>query len=434
MGLLSSILPIAGSVVGNMIAPGIGGQIGGMLGGAIGGASSSSPNNLTTTSQNKVDPRMDAMLWGKDGSTGLLDTYKGYLNQPQSAALQGYGKAAGDYLSNYGAGAMQQIGGAATNAMTGTGASLASLPAYAQGNMVQAPNQNNIDLTGSYHNLLSGGDTTALNNAMNSAVNATNAGFKTNQDNVTNSLMRTVLPSIRSNSVLAGQYGGSRQGIAEGNAISDYTNQLTNANTQLGAVNSANTTAQAANAYQQGQDRALAATQGLGAQQYNVAGQNAATKNAAEFMNVGNSFDASKFNANATNAMDAQNKSAGIAGAGLLGGLLGQNYNTAQNADNYQINRAQQVNGLLSPYLGANQSQTNSQPLYQNTAGNVLGGALMGNQLAGMFNGNTGFNGIRNQDNYGANIGNANVFNTPSSVSGYTPQTSMPINLSGLLG
>lgn len=431
MGLLSSIAGVALPAIGNFIAPGIGGAIGGAAAGLLSGKDS--PQSLTTTSQNKLDPRADSMLWGADGKSGLLNQYQGYLNQPQSAALQGYGKAAGDYLSNYGSGAMQQIGGAATNAMTGTGAALASLPAYAVGNQINAPSQNNIDLTGSYKNLLSGGDTTALNNAMNSAVNATNAGFKTNQDSVTNSLMRTVLPGIRSNSVLAGQYGGSRQGIAEGNAISDYTNQLTNANTQLGAMNSANTTAQAANAYQQGQDRALAATQGLGAQQYNVAAQNAATKNAAEFMNVGNSFDASKFNANATNAMDAQNKSAGIAGAGLLGGLLGQNYNTAQNADNYQINRATQVNGLLAPYLGMNQSQTNSQPLYQNQAGNVLGGALMGNQLAGMFNGNTGFNGIRNNDNYGQNIGNANVFNVPGSVGSVTPGQ-MPINLSGLLG
>lgn len=419
MGLLSSLLPIAGSVVGNMIAPGIGGQIGGMLGGAIGGSGSSSAGNLTTTSQNKMDPRADNMLWGSDGKSGLLSQYQGYLNQPQSAALQGYGKAAGDYLNNYGAGNMQQIQGAATNAMTGTGAALASLPAYAVGNQIQAPNQNNIDLTSSYQNLLSGGDQTALNNAMNSAVNATNAGFKTNQDNVTNSLMRTVLPSIRSNSVLAGQYGGSRQGIAEGNAISDYTNQLTNANSQLAATNSANTTAQAANAYQQGQDRALAATQGLGAQQYNVAGQNAATKNAAEFMNVGNSFDASKFNASTTNAMDAQNKSSALAGAGLLGNLSNNAYNVANNADNYQINRAQQVNGLLSPYLGMNQSQTNSQPLYQNQAGNALGGALLGGQLAGMFGGGSG---------------GTSVFNTSPSVGDMTSAISgqqLPINTSG---
>jgi hypothetical protein len=37
MGLLKSLAPIAGAVVGNMIAPGIGGQIGGALGGAIAG-------------------------------------------------------------------------------------------------------------------------------------------------------------------------------------------------------------------------------------------------------------------------------------------------------------------------------------------------------------------------------------------------------------
>src|SRR6478736_5842545 len=229
MGLLSSLAGVALPAIGNFIAPGIGGAIGGAVGGLLSGKDT--PSNLTSTNQQKLDPRADAMLWGKDGSGGLLNQYQNLMNQPQSAALQNYGKSAGDYLNNYGAGAMQQVQGAATNAMTGTGPALASLPAYAVGNQVNAPSQNNIDLTSSYQNLLGGGDQTALNNAMNSAVNATNAGFKTNQDNVTNSLMRTVLPSIRSNSVLAGQYGGSRQGVAEGNAISDYTNQLTNANT-----------------------------------------------------------------------------------------------------------------------------------------------------------------------------------------------------------
>lgn len=421
MGLLSGILSAAAPIAGTFFGGPLGGAIGGAVGGLLG--SSNTPSSLTATSQNKIDPRMDAMLWGKDGSSGLLNKYQSYLDQPQSPALQNYGNAAGDYLNNYGAGAMQQIQGAATNAMTGTGPALADLKGYAVGSQVQAPNQNNIDLTGSYHNLLGGGDTTALNNSMNAAVNATNAGFKTNQDNVTNSLMRNVLPSIRSNSVLAGQYGGSRQGIAEGNAISDYTNQLTNANTQLGATNSANTTAQAANAYQQGQDRALAATQGLGAQQYGVAQQNSANEMAAQMQNVNNLWDASKTNAAMTNQVNAQDKSTGLAGAGVLGGLMNQNYGTAQNANNAGINRATQVNGLLAPYLGANSSNTNSQPLYQNTAGNMLGGALMGSQMSGLLGGGTtDYNAIRNGDgisgllrSFGGN-GNAGVFNAPSSV------------------
>jgi hypothetical protein len=408
MGLLSSIAQFALPAVGNLIAPGIGGAIGGGLAGMLG--SRDTPSSMTATNTQKIDPRMDAMLWGKDGSNGLLGQYQSYLNQPQSAALQNYGKTAGDYLTNFGAGNQQQLQGAATGLIGGNSAALASLPAYAVGNQVKAPGQNNIDLTGSYQNLLGGGNTAALNKSLQSAVDLTNASFQKNQTDLTNNLTRNVLPQIRGGAIAAGQYGSSRQGIAEGNALSDYTNQLTNANTTLGLANSANTTAQQAQAYQQGQDRALAATQGLGAQQYGAASQNANTANQAEFMNVGNSFDASKFNAGTVNAVNAQNNSAALGGAGLLSGLTNQAYGVATNADNYGINRATQVNGLLAPYLGANSSSSSTQPVFQNTGSNVLGGALLGGQLSGLLGGMRGgtstFNVPSSVDNMAATIGN----------------------------
>jgi hypothetical protein len=389
MGLLSSLAGIAAPIVGNMIAPGIGGVIGGALGGAISG--SGSPSSLTSTNQNKLDPRIDSMLFGPNGQGGLLSQYQSYLNQPQSQPLQQYGQTAGDYLNNYGASDMGAIRGAATGLMGGNSAPTANIGAYAVGNQVQAPGQNNLNLSGAYDNMINGdaGGNPYLTKSLQSAVDMTNAGFQKNQTDLTNNLMRNVLPSLRSNSVLAGQYGGSRQGIAEGNALSDFTNQLTNANLQLGLANSANTTGQQANAFNQGQDRALAAMQGLGAQQYGVAGQNAATKNAAEFMNVGNVQQNGLANQQAQLQTNAQNNSAALGGAGLLGGLGGAAYGTATNSQNYGINRAGQVNGLLAPYLGANSSSTMSQPLFQNVGGNVLGGAMTGGLLANMFGGGT---------------------------------------------
>jgi hypothetical protein len=402
MGLLSSLAGIAAPIVGNIIAPGIGGAIGGAVGGLLGG--SGQPKSLTATSQQQIDPRMDATLWGKNGSQGLIGKYQSYLDQPQSQALQGYGKTAGDYLSNYGSSDMGAIRNAATGLMDGKAAPNAGggvgVPDVLWNKYVgvDAPKQNNIDLTGSYQNLLSGGNTAALDKSLQSAVNLTNQSFQKNQSNMTDNLLRNVMPSIRSNSVLAGQYGGSRQGVAEGNAISDFTKQLTDSNTTLGMANSANTTAQQAQAYQQGQDRALAATQGLGAQQYGVASQNAALGQASQFANQQAGNNASQFaasqvqNANQFNAglqmqQNQLNNSAALGGAGLLSGLNGLAYGTATNADNYGINRATQVNGLLAPYLGANSSSTNSQPLYQNQAGNALGGALMGGMLTGGSNG-----------------------------------------------
>lgn len=386
-------------------------------------SSKNAAKNTTSTNQQQLDPRMDAMLWGKDGQTGLLDKYQGYLDQPQSQALQGYGKAAGDYLNAYGAQDMGAIHNTANSVIGGNSAALASLPAYAVGNQVQAPGQNNIDLTGSYNSLVNGdpGNNPYLTGAIQKGINQSSNAFGnmvTDAKNATND----VLGSIRGNSVLAGQYGGSRQGLAEGKAIESMNTQLGRAASQFGQNNTDAAVAAQAGAYDADRNRQLSATQGLGAQQYNVASQNAATKNAAEFTNVGNSFDASKFNAGTVNSVNAQNTGAALNGAGLLGNAMNGAYTTATNADNYDINRATQVNGLLAPYLNANSKSTSSQPLYQNTGGNILGGALMGGQLAGMFGGGSGGTG---------------VFNVPSSVDNMAKTIGgqqLPINTSGFGG
>jgi hypothetical protein len=356
------------------------------------GAYASSKNNKDAAkiaSQNNLDPRIDSMLFGSNGQGGLLSQYQSYLNQPQSQPLQQYGQAAGDYLNSHGSADMGAIRNTATGLMQGNSAPQAASPAWAVGNQVQAPGQNNVDLTGSYNRFINGtpGANPYLNQSLNSAVGLTNASYQQNQDSLTNNLTRNVLPSLRSGAIAAGQYGGSRQGIAEGNALSDYTKQLTNANLQLGLANSANTTGQQANAYNADSDRALAATQGLSGQQYATAIQNANTKNQAEFTNVGNVQQNNMANQAAQLQTNAQNNSAALGGAGLLGGLSSSAYGTATNNQNYDINRASQVNGLLTPYLSANSSSTSTQPLYQNTAGNVLGGALLGGQLGNMFGG-----------------------------------------------
>lgn len=378
MGLLSGIAKLAAPIAGNLIAPGIGGAIGGALAGALGGSGASQSGTATSTNQNKLDPRADAMLWGQNGQPGLLGQYQSMLGQQMTPGLQAYSQSQQNYLQGSSPNDTMQMHQAGSNLLGGSAAGV-SVPSYAVGNQVQAPSQNNVNLAPAYQSMIYG-DTGAnpyLNQHLQSAVDLTNAGFQKNQTDLTNNLMRNVLPSIRSNSVLTGQYGGSRQGIAEGNALSDFTNQLTNANTQLGLANSANTTGAQANAFNQGQDRALSAMQGLGAQQYGVAQQNAATKNAAEFMNIGNQFDASKANA-------GLNLAGQQTGAGMLSGLTNTAYNTAMNQDQYNINNALKVNSLLTPYLGMGQTSTTSQPLYQNQTGNMLGGAMLGGAL---FNG-----------------------------------------------
>jgi hypothetical protein len=376
MGLLDGILKIGAPIVGGLLGGPAGAAIGGALGGAFGGGSSQT-GTQTVTNQNKLDPRIDGMLFGQNGQPGMLSQYQSMLNSPQG--LKDYQSAGSDYLSKYAGSDMGQMHDAAGRLLNGNSAALAAIPSYAVGSQIKAPSQNSIDLTPTYQSLLSGGNNAALRDSLKFGTDLTSAQFQKNQTDLTNNLMRNVMPSIRSNSVLAGQYGGSRQGVAEGNALSDYTNQLTNANTQIGLANSANTTGQLANDYQQGQDRALAAAQSLGSQQYSTAAQNAATNNAAEFMNVGNQYDASKFNASTVNGVNGQNNAAMLGGSGLLSGL-GANAAGAANSD---VTRAHDVNGLLTPYLAPTGSSTENRPLYQSTAGNMVGGLMLGNALLG---------------------------------------------------
>lgn len=383
---------------------------------AFGGSKSSDSN---TSSQQKLDPRLDAMLFGKDGSTGLLDQYKGYLNQAPSAALTGYGQTAGNYLDQYGQQDQLGIRNTAANLMQPDGTALTSLPAYAVGGHVDAPSQNATDLSDSYNSLINGtpGANPYLQQSIAGGIAQSTNGFNQMMSDATDNLQRNVLPGIRSNSVLTGQYGGSRQGVAEGNAIGDFSKSMASAANQFGQANTNAATNASLSAYDTDRNRQLAATQGLGAQQYGVASQNTANDMASQFLNVNNLYDATKTNAAATNQMAQVNNSAGLAGAGLLGGLTSSMYGTAQNADNAGINRATQVNGLLSPYLSANQSQTSTQPIYQNTAGNLLGGALGGLSLYNQFNKASG-SGTGSTQFSGANLGSlSDLFGANSSFS-----------------
>lgn len=437
------------SILGAAAAP----VVGSVVGGLFGGKGSSQSGTQTQTTQQQMDPRIQSMLFGDgtDVNKGLLSQYQGYLNNPQSAGTANFGNQAQQLLGSQGNNILGQLQSGASGLLNSNisapqagSAQSAGLQNYTnaqvtpangasviwnKGAQVSAPSQNNTDLTGAYQNFISGqsGNNPYLNSALQAGVDATNAGFNKNVSTTTDAL-NSALGGIRGNSVLAGQYGSSRQGVAEGNALKGYTQQLTDANSLLAAQNSANTTAQQAASYNAGQDRALSATQGLGAQQYGVAGQNAANSqqaqlqnqslanqtdqfNTSQLNNIGlnnaqlaqnngqfnstlgqnnNQFNANlwqnnnQFNAqqqSGTNALNSQNQQAGLAG---LSGLLNNIYGYANNQDNAGINRATQVNGLLAPYLSANSSQTTTSPTYTNTGANILGGATAG---LGLYNG-----------------------------------------------
>lgn len=455
MGFLSSILAPAASIAGGIFGGPAGAAIGGALGGALSGKSGGSvqSGNQTVTQQQQLDPRIQAMLFGDgtSGNQGLLAQYQALGQQPQNAQNAAFGGAAQNWLGSQGAGVIGQLQGGATGLMSGgvtaptaTAAQVNAPPAIRGANMVSAqsagaqinaPSQNTLDLKGAYDKMINGdaGANPYLTGALQSGIDATNAGFQRNLSSMTDTLQKSILPGIRSNSVLSGQYGGSRQGIAEGNALSDFTKQATDANLQLGLQNSANTTGAQAQAFGQGQDRSLSALQGLSGQQYGVASQNAALQQANNIANAqlqnqtgiqvsSNEQQAALANQNAqqqaltqnaanqqqtnlanlqaqqgTNSLNSANQATGLQG---LSGLLGQIYGFGQNQDNYALNRASQTNSLLAPYLSANSSSSTQTPVYSNTGGNILGGAAAGlglyNQFAnlggGSGNSNTGYN------------------------------------------
>lgn len=374
--------------------------------GALGGMYSANQNKKAIAEANKAnapDPRIAETIFGKNGSGGLLDKYQALGNAPQSAGTQAYGQQSDEYLKNFGAQDMQKMRDTASNiasgniaAPQGTSASIGA-PAWAVGNMVNAPSQNGLNLSGSYDKFINGdpGANPYLTKALQGGVDQSKQMFDRMQGDSTRNLMENVMPGIRSNSVLSGQYGGSRQGIAEGRAIGDFGREQQRAIENFGNNNTSAIVGAQASSFNQGQDRALAATQGLGAQQYGVASQNANTKNQAEFNNVNQVLDIQKTQAGLNQQMNLANLGAQqqtnqlnsanqIAGLGAQQGLLGQTVGAATNQDNYALHKAGQVNGLLAPYLSQNGGQ--QQPLTQNTAGSVLGGAMTGLGLYNQFN------------------------------------------------
>lgn len=350
----------------------------------------------------QVDPRIASILFGDGGSSGLLNRFQGLLDQPQTLGSQ----VAGQLSSNYLAGAAPDDVTAIRNASLGLinnqpGAQRFDSPGIANplwvtGERINAPSQGDLNLSPAFQNFIYGNaaENPYLLRSLGAGVDLASAGFRSNVGDITDALQRNVLPGIRGGAIMSGQYGGSRQGIAEGNALSDFTRQLTNAANQQGLAQTQGILGAQTQTFNQGQDRALAALTNLSGQQFGRASQEAQMAQQAQLANqaAGNEFvrsnQAAQLQTNALNSQNAlqsnaQANAARIAGTGALSGLLGQMYGYNQNAQNADLARAQGVSGLLSPFIGVNQSTT--QPVYQNTGANVLGGAAAGLGLYNQF-------------------------------------------------
>lgn len=425
----------------------------------------------------KLDPRIDQMIYGApdgNGSGGLIGRINGLLDKPTDANTNSFNQGMNNYMGAGAAGAegafmgsqqaAQRLQGsslaapqmqAATADSTGMNAALlrdpskidAAMLGNAQnmtGASINAPSQNSLDLNGAYKDMIYGeaGANPYLTGAIQKGINQSNNAFGNMVQDGTQAV-QDALASIRGGAVSSGQYGGSRQGLAESRSIGEFSKNLTRAASQYGQNNTDSAIAAQAGAYDADRNRALSAMSGLGAQQYGVAQQNAQMQQQAASANMGannafamqnnanqqstnnananaqnqfslqnnsnlqnaNQFNAtaanqnSMFNAgnkqaanaanmnsqNQTNQLNSQNQ---VTGIGLSSGLLGQAYGYNQNANNQEINRVGTVSGLLQPYAGKGSpiSVPGQTPVYNNAVGSAIGGATAGLGLYNAFN------------------------------------------------
>ncbi len=165
----------------------------------------------------------------------------------------------------------------------------------------------------------------------------------TNQ--VNRNTLENVMPSIRSGAQAAGQYGSSRQGIAEGLAASRAQQDLGSSLSNLYG-----------SAYESAQGRQASAANQLGSMGVNNA-QNNNTQRLAQF-NTG------------ANLWNQGNNTQNTAVQNALG--------VANYPNQYQWDQLKNYSGIVNPMAGM--GSTTSTPTYTNPWANALGGAITGAQ------------------------------------------------------
>ena len=233
-------------------------------------------------------------------------------------------------------------------------------------------------------------------------------------DMMTRNMKENVLPGLRSEAMGSGQYGSSRQGIAEGLAASRLNQDLSPALTNLYGT-----------AFENAQSRAASLSNALSQQALSAAGQNQAMRFNRESANAANEMAKQQFNTNLglqawdrDYNMQSQNMANELArqqfnanlglqrnqqlqqdrqmrlneiqsGADLLGQAQAmqiapyqQIMNYAQYPQQYALQNLQNYSGLIQPIGSMGQTQTT--PMQKSGLAGLAGGALGGGVLASM--------------------------------------------------
>ena len=193
-------------------------------------------------------------------------------------------------------------------------------------------------------------------------------------DQLTRNMLENVMPNIRSGAVMAGQYGGNRQGLAEGTAMSRLNTDLAPTLAGLGS-----------SAYESGQNRELATAMGLNQQATDVATGNANRTLAADTTNVGTQLGNNQQTmANAAqtvgNRLSALNYTAGA------NALDNQNYTDLMNSvmapSNYDWNNLARFSSIFQPMMGMYpQTSTSANASGNSSSNSTMQGTSFGTQF-----------------------------------------------------
>lgn len=216
----------------------------------------------------------------------------------------------------------------------------------------------NLDPSGAYAQMLSGQVSPYLNEQAKAITDQANQNLSLN-----------VMPSIRGGAQSAGQYGSSRQGIAEGVAAGLSNQGLSSALSGLYG-----------NAWNNAQNQMASAANTLG---------NYGVSNNQFNANLGMNQNAQNMQA-ANQALNARQTGQNMgASAYQTGNAAVQDaYNTQNTIAQYPWQNLKNYQSVINPMAGMGSSS--STPYYTNTANNILGGAMAGYGLLGGNKNNTG--------------------------------------------
>lgn len=319
---------------------------------------------------------------GADLPVGLFQQLSNYLNQygelsPEQQALMGgqqstLGDRSGQLTDLYGqnTGLANQIGGGEYNAnFSGVG------DVNQRGAMSQL---GALDPSQAYQQLLSGTPNNPYLQQMHQAnINTSMRGY----DDATQNFMQQVLPSIDNAAFASGGYGGSRQGIAQGLGMQQMERNARDLG--IAAMDSGNQLY--GGAYENAQGRMAGAADTLGGQslqnsQFNA---NLGLQNNQQLMdmlgfNMNNALQGNQLANNAFN----QYASGQDQTFNQLQALLQAPQDQQQNALQFFLSGVSPGAGM-----GGTSTSSSSMPIYNNTLGQVLGGASGLAGLMGSFSG-----------------------------------------------